>query len=74
MAREPLEDGPAGGVGEGFEDVICQERHGGIITSWLLVVKNKVDRAPAAIVQVPEQFSSFEAGLRFQFHGTGGVG
>ena len=27
IAREPLEDCPAGGVGKGFEDVICYGRH-----------------------------------------------
>jgi len=42
VAGEALEDRPAGGVGEGFENVVRYGLHSGIITVWLLIVKTPV--------------------------------
>ena len=39
VTREPFKKRPSRGVGEGFEDVIGQDRHEQSITKWLLVVK-----------------------------------
>jgi len=39
VARQPLENCPAGRIGKGLEDVISGDRHGQTITNWLLVVK-----------------------------------
>lgn len=39
VAGEPLEDGPAGGVGESSEYIVCDVRHAITITGWLWIVK-----------------------------------
>lgn len=41
VAGEPLEEGPAGGIGERFEEVVRDGWHGQTITIWLLIVKRR---------------------------------
>jgi hypothetical protein len=55
---QSLKDRPAGWVGEGLEDVICYDRHGGIIAMWLLVVK-PVGRVSEAISVPPLLISRY---------------
>ena len=39
LARKPLEDGPASGIGESFKKIVRYSSHVKIITKWLLIVK-----------------------------------
>ena len=39
VADQPLEDGPASGIGESFEKIVRYSSHVKTITKWLLIVK-----------------------------------
>jgi len=44
VARESFKDGPAGGVGESFEEVVRFGRHAETIANWLLVCQAFFDK------------------------------